>query len=247
MKSFSRHERKEAAFSARSRQGGLRIFLLLLTSAALEFSVVAAPVGVIPPADLLRALPPVPVEWKCKQSLGKVEFNVGGTPETSTIRQYEIPPKKEEPPPPTPPLPGIFNLVAVYVGFIDKYEHPPSTKPDNLFSLDHFTSGSLQARGKKDMLFSGRIGSRLLVQIVVQNIKPDDLKKILKSLNFTAMAEIEQRPPSVLVKDIGVIEEKDGNGKPINMRLVGLEASFVDELNPQSNRSGKITRVQASP
>src|SRR4051794_12092398 len=43
------------------------------------------------PAELLKAFPPVPAQWKVLQASGKSGDSVMDTPITSAIRKYEVP------------------------------------------------------------------------------------------------------------------------------------------------------------
>jgi hypothetical protein len=239
-------EMRSGAFFCLSRQRSRRILFLLLSSFTVGSSSYATPIGSVSPVELLQALPPVPIEWKCRQSMGKMEFSVMNSPETTVSRQYQIPTHQEEPPPLVPPLPGVLNMLVMDLGSLgNPVDNPPvSTKSTDSFPLSLFT-GSLQERKNNGMFFMGTIGSRLFVQITGQNMKPDDFKKILQALDFTGLATLEKKLPSEPLKEETFQEMK--NQKLHNISAIVLENIYIDELNPQRNRHWQSSCVQEEP
>jgi hypothetical protein len=217
-------------------------FGFLFTLFALTMSAGADPLNAINPAELLRALPATPPEWKCTQSTAKVEFGVAGIPETTVQRSYQVP----SPPDVRPATTGTLQLVAMDLGTLgDPQYHPALAQKDpNAFVLGEIT-GTFRELPNKGAVFSGTIGTRLLVQVTARGMRSEDFKRILGKLDLGALAALEKRLPTTPLT-AQTVQESD-NGKVVNSRVFTLQTIYIDELNPASSRTTTSNCVDSGP
>jgi len=200
----------------------------------------------VAPADLLKAFPAAPPEWKRLESKAQTILSVTGTPNTTAIRRYELPPPEPEaaarlnPATEEIPPPPLIRIIALDRGSRQSatlaVEPPDKARPENRW----FQIGALKGRFRKytaRFLFESDPDRRLVIQIEGRHVDEHQFRQIIARLDWSPLLKLEERLPTGLVpvrRDV-IIE----NNREIPIWVYEVENERIDEMNPKRNRKWK--------
>ncbi|HEY5745324.1 MAG TPA: hypothetical protein VIU12_04525 [Chryseolinea sp.] len=191
-----------------------------------------APVLPVNPAELITYLPQAPAGWSVGASLAVSNFTANWI---TSLAQREF---KQNVPPPTPgatgplPEPATITIYLTDTGYKSDYTsmvtRPQSGPPPasaSYFKINNFPARSLQI-GAATIILNVLIKGRYLVEIRSTNLKEDQLKKYVESLDFRKLRSRTDAGETSLPNPVIL--------------------SRVDELNPQNNRSYPVYYATAT-
>lgn len=181
----------------------------------------------IHPADLLKAMPKTPYNWKLQLSRGQNFISSSGIPVTQAIRRYEI---TIEDGSVSPPVPKIVkcNILLMDIGSkADNAEDFKSrlTRADNenashkRLDADKSTRGVFNLTPSGGIQYDGICGNRFILEIEVSAVTEKEFVSLFKSADFSALSLLSSNLP-----------ERKSTSRIFTLHI-------ADEMNPKLNRS----------
>lgn len=199
----------------------------------------------VSPAALLKALPAVPVDWKCVQSKASTELSVMSVPITTAVRRYELPieiPAQQDPAVPAPPPPTL-RIIAMDLG--SRKEDPllreADAQADKKACRIPGLAGVVSSFPGR-FIYEGIGKKRLLVQVEGRNMDAIKFRRILEGLEFSPLVAAENQFPekSVPTEKQSVPRE----GAEVSVQVYKITNVLLDELNPSLNRTWESSSME---
>jgi len=203
------------------------IFLVLISGASL---VAQEPVLPLPPAEVIKFLPPAPPGWETVRSTA--DNFLSDWVATNAVREYKFTPPPKSAADPTAPLPPpqFIRIRITDSGYWPQFRRlfegftPGKSGDAERLLIDSHpaikVTSTRKVEGKDDEELARillLVNNRFIVQLETTNAQPKDLEDWLKKIDFAKLARV----PSEGVTEI-----------PVPVMIVK-----IDELNPKKTRS----------